>query len=148
MINLTAVLLWYPASPLSCDDLLHQCYMMTYLIAVMWWPTSPLLCDDLFNRCYMMTYFPTVDHLHLSRCPLLHQSLQPRVLRTIRVVIQPESSGWLLTYITNVIWWHTSPLLRDDKLHCFAYIVMTFHTLWKKIYPCCSIMNTFAAVML
>ena len=44
----------------ACDDLLHQCYMMTYLIAVMWWPTSPLLCDDLFNRCYMITYFTTV----------------------------------------------------------------------------------------
>ena len=32
-------------------------------------------------------------HLDLSRCPLLHKSLQP-VLRTVRVVIQPESSGW------------------------------------------------------
>ena len=33
------------------------------------------------------------SHLDLSRCPLLHQSLQPPVLRTVRVVIQPESSG-------------------------------------------------------
>ena len=32
-------------------------------------------------------------HLDLSRCPLLHKSLQPPVLRTVRVVIQPESSG-------------------------------------------------------
>ena len=40
-----------------------------------------------------------VTHLDLSRCPLLHQSLQPPVLRTIRVVIQPESSGWVVT------WW-------------------------------------------
>ena len=36
-------------------------------------------------------------HLDLSRCPLLHKSLQPPVLQTERVVIQPESSGcrWL-----------------------------------------------------
>ena len=33
-------------------------------------------------------------HLDLSRCPLPHNSLQPPVLRTVRVVIQPESSGW------------------------------------------------------
>ena len=32
-------------------------------------------------------------HLDLSRCPLLHKSLQPSVLWTYRVVIQPESSG-------------------------------------------------------
>ena len=31
-------------------------------------------------------------HLDLSRCKLLHKSLQP-VLQTVRVVIQPESSG-------------------------------------------------------
>ena len=30
------------------------------------------------------------SHLDLSRCPLLHQSLQTPV----RVVIQPESAGW------------------------------------------------------
>ena len=34
-------------------------------------------------------------HLDLSRCPLLHKSLQPPVLQTERVVIQPESSGWV-----------------------------------------------------
>ena len=32
-------------------------------------------------------------HLDLSRCPLVHKSLQPPVLRTERVVIQPVSSG-------------------------------------------------------
>ena len=36
------------------------------------------------------------DHLDLSRCPLLHKSLQP-LLRTVRVVIQPESSGCIMT---------------------------------------------------
>ena len=35
-------------------------------------------------------------HLDLSRCLLLHKSLQPPVLRTVSVVIQPESSGWLV----------------------------------------------------
>ena len=33
-----------------------------------------------------------IPHLDLSRCPLLHKSLQPP--QTERVVIQPESSGW------------------------------------------------------
>ena len=37
------------------------------------------------------------QHLDLSRCPLLHKSLQPPVLRTVRVVIQPESSGWVIS---------------------------------------------------
>ena len=39
-------------------------------------------------------------HLDLSRCPLLHKSLQP-VLRTVRVVIQPESSGCRASSSTN-----------------------------------------------
>ena len=37
---------------------------------------------------------PVEVHLDLSRCPLLHKSLQPPVLRTYRAVIQRESSGW------------------------------------------------------
>ena len=45
-----------------------------------------------------LAYVPM--HLDLSRCPLLHQSLQPPpVLRTVRVVIQPKSSGWSLWWI-------------------------------------------------
>ena len=40
------------------------------------------------------TGMPTLFHLDLSRCPLLHKSLQPpRVLLTVRVVIEPESLG-------------------------------------------------------
>ena len=38
-------------------------------------------------------YSPQRCHLDLSRCPLLHKSLQPPVLQTERVVIQPKSSG-------------------------------------------------------
>ena len=44
------------------------------------------------------------DHLDLSRCPLLHKSLQPPlqpVLRAVRVVIQPASSGWLQIGLNN-----------------------------------------------
>ena len=32
-------------------------------------------------------------HLDLSRCPLLHKVCNLHVLRTYRVMIQPESSG-------------------------------------------------------
>ena len=73
------MVLWWSTSLLSCydtllhqscDDLLHQCYMMTYLIAVMW-PTSPLLCDDLHHHCYMMTYFTTVMWWPISLLSIL-----------------------------------------------------------------------------
>ena len=43
-----------------------------------------------------VTTMLATTHLDLSRCPLLHKSLQPPVLQTERVVIQPESSGWPL----------------------------------------------------
>ena len=39
------------------------------------------------------TWSQSRPHLDLPRCPLLHKSLQPPVLRTYRVVIQPESLG-------------------------------------------------------
>ena len=41
-------------------------------------------------RSYFYEHLP--QHLDLSRCPLLHKSLLPP-LRTVRVVISPESSG-------------------------------------------------------
>ena len=49
--------------------------------------------DTICSYAYAMTSCP--NHLDLSRCPLLHKSLQPptSVLQTERVVIQPESLG-------------------------------------------------------
>ena len=49
-------------------------------------------------------------HLDLSRCPLLHKSLEP-LLRTYRVVIQPESSGCgllrqVVIYSTRKLQWN------------------------------------------
>ena len=58
-------------------------------------------CSWLKSNLDRSTIDPKLDstwdwtHLDLSRCPLLHKSLQPPVLRTVRVMIQPESSGWL-----------------------------------------------------
>ena len=39
--------------------------------------------------------WPEVLHLDLSKCPLLHKSLLPPGITTVRVVIPPESSGWM-----------------------------------------------------
>ena len=69
-----------------------------------------------YNRLY---YFGVsrvmVHHLDLSRCALLHKSLQPP---TVRVVIQPESSGCgssiLLTLETC-----------DLRLFLFLYVILS-----------------------
>ena len=46
-------------------------------------------------RCKMMIllFKAKLYNLDLSRCPLMHKSLLPPVLQTVRVVIPPESSG-------------------------------------------------------
>ena len=46
------------------------------------------------SKTHWKRLYYAVHHLDLSMCPLLPKSLQPP-LRTYRVVIQPESSGWL-----------------------------------------------------
>ena len=54
------------------------------------------------NCWYLCSKSQGIGHLDLSRCPFLHKSLQP-VLRTVRVVIQPESSGWASGSIACII---------------------------------------------
>ena len=86
---------------------LYVNYLYSYLIDTSVWaqnqtlefcsPFSGLLSYTLTVTCHNVTGCGyNLDkhgrrHLDLSRCPLLHKSLQPM---TVRVVIQPESSGW------------------------------------------------------
>ena len=57
---------------------------------------------ELWNMNSIFSIYQAI-HLNLSRCPLLHKSLQPPVLWTVRVAIQPESSGCKLsgTFLTR-----------------------------------------------
>ena len=88
------------------------------------------------------------DHLDLSRCPLLHKSLQPPCITTVTVVIQPESSGCSKTCMVFYCAiqrhaWCSIVLSKDmhGVLLCYSKTCMVFYCAIQRHASCSTVLS-------